>query len=310
MPFFLVYWDISGVCNAACRYCPSGSKNILGNIHKSRAGFLSPQDFKSDLVFLTNKGIINPSLTHIGLYSWGEPFLHPDFETMLNIVSSLGFEYSLSTNASTYKEIPHSALDKLVEIKFSMPGFSQESYDRQHGFDFNTIKGNIEKIVAAVRNWTSNVSFSIIYHVYKSNASEALDALAFCHQLKIKFDPLWAIRTGYTMPATMPLLVDSNNFRTDMWEKIVNMQPPNWECPQYGMLVLDEFSNVVQCCATDRYVPNYVIGNIREVDWDKITETRKNAAVCKPCMESGIAFLAHACGGANIEEILKGREIF
>ena len=304
MAYFLVYWDISGVCNAACRYCPSGSKNILGNMHKSQAGFLSPKDFYDGLVYLNDKGIIDKS-THIGLYSWGEPFLHPQFEEMLNIVSSLGFVYSLSTNASTYKQIHSSALDKLFEIKFSMPGFSQESYDRQHGFDFNKIKENITKIVTNVHNWAPKVSFSVIYHVYKSNASEIKEAAEFCRLLDIRLDPIWAIRTGFTMPATMPI-IEPNNFRTDMWDKIKKIQPINWECPQYGMLILDEYSNVVQCCVAERYVPNFVIGNIKDIDWSKITEIRKNAAICKPCIDSGICFLAHASGGAKINDIVGG----
>jgi len=132
--------------------------------------------------------------------------------------------------------------------------------------------------------------------------------MEFCRRLNMRFEPLWAIRTGFTMPTTVQL-VEPNNFRTDMWERIIKTQPANWECPQYGMLVLDEFSNVVQCCATERYVPNYVIGNIREVDWSKITEIRKNAAVCDPCIKSGIGYLAHTCSGASIDEILKGQEI-
>lgn len=304
MPYHLVYWDISGVCNGACRYCPSGSKNILGNLHKSQAGFLSPKDFRDGLTYLTQKGIINPPGSHIGLYSWGEPYLHPQFEEMLQILVDLNFEYSLSTNASVFKEISKNSLQGLYEIKFSMPGFSQDSYDRQHGFNFETIKDNITKIIESVRRYSDRTKFSIIFHVYRSNEKEIQPAEDFCKKLDIKFDPLWAVLTGFTMPSQVPVM-EPSNLRTDMWAEIKKLQPPNWECPQYGILVLDEYSNVVQCCATDRYVPNFVIGNIKDVDWGKVTEIRKNAEVCKPCIESGIGFLAHNCGGAVLHTQLE-----
>jgi len=252
--------------------------------------------------------VISTEWTHIGLYSWGEPFLHPRFEEMIEIIAKLGFGYSLSTNASTPKEISDLALTSLHEIKFSMPGFSQESYDRQHGFDFSTIKQNIEKIVSSVATRSSRTSFSVIYHVYKSNCGDEFRAAAdFCRKLNMKIDPIWAIRTGFTMPDTIPL-VEPNNFRTDIWDKIYKIQPADWKCPQYEILVIDEFSNVVQCCVTDRYVHDFIISNIKEVDFENLRGLKEKAAICQRCIKTGIGFLAHVCGGATVQEILKEEE--
>ena len=292
-PYHTLYWDISGVCNAACKYCSSGSRNLLGNIHKSQAGFLSPKDFHDGLLFLGQKGIISRN-THVGLYSWGEPFLHPQFEDMMRVVSDLGFMYSLSTNASTPKEIPKFALSNLMELKFSMPGFSQLSYDKQHGFDFNTICNNIKMMVESIKWFTPNVKFVLVFQLYSHNGPEIEAARAFCDKLGIWFEPIVAHLTGLAMPLLKGhLLPELNDFIPRVFEETKKRQPLDWVCPQYDILVLDEYSNVVQCCATDRYTPDYVIGNIREVDFDNLKELRKKHSACPVCIKSGIGYLAH-----------------
>mgnify|MGYP000680686471 CR=1 FL=1 len=293
-PYHTLYWDISGKCNAACKYCPSGSRNLLGSVHKSQAGFLSPKDFSNGLLYLNSIGVIsnNPTRgTHVGLYSWGEPFLHPNFEEMMDIVSDLGFKYSLSTNASTPKEIPRLALLRLLEIKFSMPGFSQESYDRQHGFDFETICRNIIDIINSVRVFTPTVSFSLVFQMYETNKHEVFAAKAFADRLGIRFELIAAHLTGFAMPKNG--YPKPNEFMEKIFEKTREMQPEKWQCPQYDILVLDEFSNVVLCCATERATPGYVIGNIKDVDFNNLREQRKRSPVCVECIQLGIGYLAH-----------------
>jgi len=285
------YWDISGVCNAACRYCPSGSRNLLGDIHRGQAGFLSPKDFHDCLVFLRDKGIITSEGTHIGLYSWGEPFLHPQFAEMLDVVADLKFGYSLSTNASTPKEISRYALSALHEVKISMPGFSQASYDKQHGFNFETICRNIKNMVESIRWFSPNASFSLVFQMYETNLSELAAAHTFCNKLRIKFEPIVAHLTGFMMPKNG--YPEPNDFIERIFERTRKLQPPNWQCPQYDILVLDEYSNVVQCCATERATPGYIIGNIKDVDFDKLKEQRKRAPVCAECIALGIGYLAH-----------------
>jgi MoaA/NifB/PqqE/SkfB family radical SAM enzyme len=268
----------------------------LGNIHKKQAGFLSSENFSDGLIFLRDKGVIDPKSTHMGLYSWGEPFLHPQFEEMMDVVSDLHFGYSLSTNASVVKEIPRLALLKLMEIKFSMPGFSQTSYDKQHGFNFETICRNIIDTVNYIRWFTPSVSFSLVFQVYESNKHEMYEAQSFSNKLGMHFQPIWAHLTGLTMPTMGP--PQPNDFCVDVWDEIKRQQPPNWLCMQYDILVLDEYSNVVQCCVSERSIPSYVLGNIKEIDFENLRHLRESNPMCKQCIESGTGFLAHHVSGA------------
>ena len=292
IPYRCVYWDISGVCNAACRYCPSGSKSLLGNFHKSQAGFISPRDFNSALDHLTYQGVISPWLTHLALYNWGEPFIHPQFEDMVTITAKKGFAYSLSTNASILKLIPVNAIDKLGEVKFSMPGFSQASYDKIHGFEFDAVLENIKKTVSHVRSFSDKVKFVISFHVYEFNKQELSLARDFCSANGIGFWPIYATLCGIKMPQDSQLY-DLSDLCVGEWNKIMSRQPQTWICPQYDVLALDEYCNVVQCCVAERFTPGYVIGKIKAVDFDMLRETRQKAPICLDCVNGGIGFLAH-----------------
>ncbi len=304
--FNWITWDISGVCNSQCLFCPSGSRNLLGNLHKSRASFLSPEDFESGLHYMIDSGIVDQNNTHIDLFNWGEPFLHPQFENMLRIVSRMGFTFGLSTNASILKAIPSDTLWRFAEIKFSMPGFSQDSYDRQHGFDFDMICKNIELISSSINARSPNTRIWLVFHVYRSNMSEVLEAREFCKKLGIGFLPLIANLTGFEMPKNELHYGDLlNNCCTDQWRLIKQTQTGKWSewiCPQLNNLVLDEHSNVLQCCLTERYTPGHILGKLKEIDFSVFKDLRKNASVCASCKEMGIGYLAHHVDHIKIQE--------
>ena len=290
-----VTWDITGVCNAQCRYCPSGGKNLLGNHQKYISGFMSPEEFDSGLEYLTDQGLIAPEETNLFLYNWGEPFAHPKFDEMLRVAAKRGFVFGLSTNCSMAKPVPDDVLWRLSEVVFSVPGFSQQSYDRQHGFNFEKVKDNIRLIIEPIKRYSPNTSVKLVYHLYRSNLTEVSDAISFANEHGLEFLPILAILTGVTMPIYQ-VGYDMSNLYTEHWDSIKKTKPANWECPQYDQLVLDEHSNVLQCCLVDAYVPGKVIGKLREVDFGSLTATRKNSSVCKTCVKSDIDYLAHNAG--------------
>jgi MoaA/NifB/PqqE/SkfB family radical SAM enzyme len=290
-------WDISGVCNAACKYCPSGSKNILGKLHKNQSSFLSPHEFEKALVFMTQNKIISPESTSIELYNWGEPFLHPQFETMLRIVSDLGFAFALSTNASVLKMIPAEVLWRLKSIAFSMSGFSQQSYDKIHGFNFDAICNNIVSIVAPIQLASPNTVLAVVFQLYRFNLSEVAAATTFCNRINIGFIPTCAHLTGIEMPKNEAKYKEelsiSDELLTEQWDSIRRNQSGLWSCQQYSNLVLDERCNVLQCCVTERFTPGNVIGSVYEIDFSNLDRQRKTASVCVSCNKLQIGYLAH-----------------
>lgn len=288
----IVYWDICGACNAKCRFCPSGSRHIGGDEHKKQAGILSPGRFEDALRYLSEIKAISPRTTHLALYNWGEPFLHPEFATMLRVAANGGYVYSLSTNASVLKTIPADTLWRLSELKFSFPGFSQESYDKMHGFNFNDIMHNVKSMIHWVREFNSKVSFVMSYHVYRHNISEIRAAQEFCYKQQIGFWPIYATLQGVEIPNAEEK-EQLSDCLIEVWDQIKAEQPEFWQCPQFNILAIDEYCNVVQCCVAERFTQGYVLGNIREVNFNDLDENRRKHPACIDCIRTRNAYLQH-----------------
>lgn len=296
-----VYWDISGVCNSNCSYCCNGRKSLSGRIHRDLAGFLQPREFESAIVFLMEKSVIVPDQTRIELYNWGEPFMHPKFEDMIKIVANKGFKIGLCTNASMLKKIPSDAVPMIADIRFSMPGFSQKSYDRMHGFEFEIICRNIRAITEQIRIIYSEAPISVVFHSYEFNRSEVAMVREFCDSLKIDFTNLYGYLNGFTMAKDYFTDVVSkedckkitNELLLEQLEAIRQNRPAGYQCPQDSILVLDEFCNVLQCCGTDRRVSGHVIGKLTDIDFEQLPNIRKNAATCLFCSNLKIDYMWH-----------------
>lgn len=293
-----VFWDITGRCNSNCKYCCNGLKSHSGSTQRDLAGILQPKDFSDALDYLMSRGVILPEQTTIELYNWGEPFLHPEFETMTEVVTSKGFLFGLSTNASIIKTIPSSSLSRLEEIRFSMPGFSQESYDRIHGFSFDVICNNIKIIIKQIRAICSSVRCSIGFHLYEFNKSEISAAREFCDSLNVDFVPFYAYLNGFTM--AKEYLMSQENFKNISDDIMINnldairqKRPASYECPQVNILALDEYCNILLCCGTDRSEQGHVIGKLREVDFEKLPQYKKSSACCQLCSYLKIDYLWH-----------------
>ena len=141
-----VYFEISGICNAKCPWCVTGNQSLSKINNPYGFKFIKPDDFERAIDKLIELGLISSS-SCISLYSWGDPLLHPDFEKILEILHIRGIDFSISTNASKSVTVKKKLMSNMQILTFSMPGFSQESYDRIHGFNFKKITQNIELLL-------------------------------------------------------------------------------------------------------------------------------------------------------------------
>ena len=73
-----IYWDISGNCNAKCKYCVTG-RNNRKNSSKHKNCYLDFQSFKNNYKHLYEKGIISKE-SHLNLFNWKEPYFCPALE--------------------------------------------------------------------------------------------------------------------------------------------------------------------------------------------------------------------------------------
>jgi MoaA/NifB/PqqE/SkfB family radical SAM enzyme len=284
-----VYLDVSGVCNATCPYCLSGRYKVPGG------KFINVDVFEQILKRLTELKIVD-NLSVLALYNWGEPFLHPRLGELVAITNRFEIPYAFSTNASVIPSIDRSFVNGLKMIIFSMPGFSQSSYDRIHGFGFQTICKNIETIIDRSHSVGYKGAFRIHYHVYQFNMSEIAQCEEFSRHLGIDlelhyailnhWDHLWAY-VDNELPYSMLKEVSQDLFCFRL-RQLIPESVESYRCPQYDLLAIDENADVPLCCQVPKG-DQYVAGNILHDDIEDIQRKRMHNDTCTRCIERGMA---------------------
>lgn len=292
-----VFFEISGVCNAKCPWCTTGKQNRDRSIPRPPARFIDVCEFGSAIDRLLSMGLIDGRST-ISPYNWGEPALHPNLGEILDVLVERRLRFEISTNASRTIELSRTRIKNLAAVRFSVPGFSQRSYDLIHRLDFHNVLGNIERICRRLRSAHFGGHIDLIYHVYQFNIEEVPRARDFCRTHKIRFKPTIAhfndfeYMTSYqngTLDADV-LQEASQQLLLSDFTHSVGSGECNDPCPQWGTLNIDEYCNVVLCCMVPKGHPDYSIGNLFDLSAEEIQTGKISKSVCHACKSSGLAY--------------------
>jgi len=283
-----IYIEIVGFCNAKCPYCTTGAKN-------APCGGLMKHETFSDVIqmLLKNKLADKNSLIH--LYNWGEPFLHPTLKNLVEIINVHGLKYALSTNSSRLPvQIDREFSKNLKQVIYSMPGFSQDSYDKIHGFNFDRIIKNIANFTNCVRHHNEAVEFLISYHVYRFNYNEMKACEKFADNFNIEFSPRYALLNDWwQLEKYLAENKNSEKIERDIFisniRETMSKIPNQYKCPQYKGLTIDEVGNILTCCVLPRNHPDYSCGNLLTDNIEFVLNSRPGKKVCKYCINTGLA---------------------
>jgi len=178
MPYANLFYELTNWCNGSCLWCPR-SESKKDHARK----YVKPHVFYTTLSDLLLRGLIGRK-TIFHLFNFSEPFLHPDINSIIGVLNNLDLGYSFNTNGSVPVKLNKEAdLKNLRSLIFSMPGFSQDSYDRMHGFNFNTIAGNIAQLICDYRRLGFIGYSQIAYHVYQFNLHVVKHAKEFAEAI-------------------------------------------------------------------------------------------------------------------------------
>lgn len=287
--FHEVCIEISGKCNAQCKYCPSGKKT------GEKRDMMSPERFEKVLDMLISYGIVGKE-SQVDLFWWGEPFLNPYLSDIIEIVQNRGVDYVLSTNGFYYQKIPEHLLKGIKRLIISMPGFSQASYDKIHKFNFETIKCNIRKYAEDMRFAGELDKVWVAYHIYQFNLDELYDAYKFCDDLQISFNPGYAFpllakeRIAYASNTLKPERKDEmlKEIVTCQLDKMIEESDKENCIYQRRNFIVDEKANVYGCLNLEHDEENYC-GNLFEDKIEDIYERIANLSICDKCIKCGVA---------------------
>ena len=126
--------DITAVCNAKCPFCPR-----IYMPEDRKKGFMEFEYYKDLLQQAKRIGV-----EKLKLYITSEPTLHPDFERMVDLGKTMGFQIYISTNAMTlHKHID--TFHKIDVVQFSIEGWDKESYEKYRiPLKFDQVYANME----------------------------------------------------------------------------------------------------------------------------------------------------------------------
>jgi radical SAM protein with 4Fe4S-binding SPASM domain len=142
-------------CNLRCPECPSGLRSF------TRATGMLKEDF-----FRTMIDQLKNQLCYLTFYFQGEPYLNPDFLTMVNYAHERKIYTATSTNGhylteDVAEETVRSGLDRLI---ISIDGTSQETYERYR------VGGKLEKVLSGARNiltWKKKLNSKTPYVIFQ-----------------------------------------------------------------------------------------------------------------------------------------------
>ncbi|HAJ27397.1 MAG TPA: hypothetical protein DCG53_09180 [Syntrophus sp. (in: bacteria)] len=296
-----LYFEISGICNANCKYCANGKKSISGRFHRKQASFIGISDFERAIRYLLDNHIIGHQ-TLISLYQWGEPLLHPRIKDIIEILLDHDLCYSFSTNASFPVYLNARELKNLSQAIISMSGFSQQSYDRIHGFNFEKIKSNMVNLINRYsENGFLTNKFFIAYHLYQFNIWEVFLAKQFAESLNVPISYSAAYFNDYNMfrdylTNKMPyetLKDATSELLTYYYSDVLNNKPLHYDCPQNDFLSINENCEVLLCCGVGRNSQSYSLGKIFNMSLEEIQQQKISQPLCIECDHLGINYINH-----------------
>lgn len=292
--------DISGCCNAKCKWCATGVMNRHGECSKNEN--VSIDQFIKIYSHLRESHLLFP-FNELLLYNWGEPFLNCDYIKIIKYLHYNKQIFSVSTNASVLQYASNEMIYKYCKtITFSMSGFSQSSYDKIHGFNFKKIKENVCKILKNARDYGFEGEAVLSYHVYKFNIDEIKEAKMYAESIGASFTPIYAYLASYQLMKEY-LMGELDGFVRQEAERELLLRhvenllsgcPSNYACPLKDMISINAEGNVELCCCCDKTVSDYDWGSVFLIrsykEWKKLRENMLGCSTCEQCRNLGIAY--------------------
>lgn len=282
--------DISGFCNASCKWCVTGRKNRRSR--QAVGSYIHIDEFVKLYEHIFGISMIEKS-TEIMLYSWGEPFLNNDYISIIEYLADQNQTFSVSTNASIIRLTGKENTYKHCKaFTFSMPGFSQKSYDHIHGLNFNCIKSNIRSLSENIKKSGFVGDGSISFHVYKFNSFELDAAKEFADELGLRLNAYYPYFNGNSMAQEyLEGEMDESTLyeaEKEMYlghvDQLIKKRPKEYTCFLENIISIDYNANIVLCCAADPELPDYEWKSVFEItSLESMRKERTEMLKCQSC---------------------------
>lgn len=285
--------DVVGTCNLKCSSCVHGiPENSLPK------GIMSLSTFKDVVDKIKNE---SPLLTHVCLYNWGEPFLHPELSKIVDHLHGNDIAVALSTNLSIRFE---DRIDSVIKsspdyLKISLSGYYAKAYDKTHaGGDINLVKSNLYRLRYLIDRYHSATFVDVNYHLYRDNNGRNLSkmrelcdelgfALSTVHALVMPLERALAFCDG---KPDLDTLLLSQNLLVGIDEGIEAASAHKGNgCPFMDNQVNINFDLTVPVCCTVADRKNTIVeSNFLLSTPESIKNNKRKVDLCAKCMAYGL----------------------
>lgn len=282
--------DVTRLCNLKCPSCAQG--NYPG---KPCTEKMTAERYKRMLAHILK---ITPNVAHIGLYSWGEPFLHPGLPEFISLTRAAGVPCFLSSNLS--HEFPLEPVLRAEPDYFraSISGYSQDVYKVDHvGGDINLVKSNLYRLRHYIDKLGLCTSVEVVYHKYRYNLAEVAAVEALCRELGFSF----AAYVASILPTENLIRIYSGQDVTDLrplmerilfdFEKLPreNLIGREEECFAFHHSIgLTPDARVMVCHNTFDLEKSCVGQDFFAMDYEDIIAAKRENVTCTACRRLGV----------------------
>jgi len=258
--------DPSNACNLKCGFC------MFGDWRKDHHEHLHMDMYISLIGELQQMG--TKSITFTG---GGEPLMNPNFNMMVSIAKSLGFQIGLVTNGVLLDRVEHP--EDFLFIRVSLDAHNRKDYKKVKGADqFDTVLENITKTL----NRNKIIGLSYVVGPYNNKDLQKAEDLA--NELGVSYlqiKPSYVnenkeIFTDFEYPDGRPIIGTKRYLPED-----------NVPCTIAGLVAIIGANGDVYFCCQGRGVDRLTLGNLKDKSlkeiWTERLALKPNVSLCPMC---------------------------
>jgi len=183
---FIINVDPSDKCNFQCKFCPTGDRRLMNDIHRP----LKLMDFDLYRKIINDINEFEDPIRVLRLYKDGEPLLNPRFADMVRYAKENPkiLRVDTTTNASLLNpkrnlEIIQAGLDR---INISVEGVNEQQYK-----DFSKYKINFDRFVENIAHFYENKGNCEVIIKINGDLISEHDKATFTEAFKDKADGIY-----------------------------------------------------------------------------------------------------------------------
>ncbi|MFK5893977.1 MAG: radical SAM protein [Pseudomonadota bacterium] len=285
--------DVMGTCNLKCPSCA----HSLPGVNDTKK-VMSFDDFKQVIDKIQRE---NELVTHVSLYSWGEPLLHRQLPKIIKYLHDQNIAAAISSNLSIIdaKQIDAVIYASPEYLKVSLSGFYPAAYNKTHtGGDINLVKSNLYRIKFLIEKYNAKTFVDVNYHLYTNNNGKNLEKMKeLCNELGFSL----SVTHSLVMPLERCLdhCDGIKNSQTEDLSKLLLVNIDEGieatknqhikECPfRENQININWDLTVPVCCTVFDYEGTIVADNYLKSSLAQINKNKSTSKVCKKCMGYGL----------------------